>query len=296
MLPIILITYSAARGWQITPRDREMLAALDYGPLTGRQLEKLSDTWAEPFPSARMVRERLQRMAEAKLVKPHYYAVIRSIKPENYYVLTRRGYQLVHGPDSEPPTKGYCSPVTLVRQCHQQALSDFIVHTAVGAHRSGTNLTGFRRENTIRLDAGGKSVYPDCSFLLAAKDETFRFFAEIDTGSERVRSDKDTDSIERKLRTYDAFQTVKPGTRFRVLFVCLQNSRDRMLHILETAARVISDPNRTLFYGITLTDYLTTLYPVTSPRFLDHRGGTHSLVPDMKAASLLSLAELHQAA
>ena len=166
---------SVTRGWQITPRDLEMLAALDYAPLTGRQLEKLSDTWAEPFPSARMVRERLQRMAEAKLVKPYNYAVIRSIKPENYYVLTRRGYQLVHGPDSEPPTKGYCSPVALVRQCHQQALSDFIVHTAVGAHRSGAQLTGFRRENTIRLDAGGQSVYPDCSFLLAEKTRRFVF-------------------------------------------------------------------------------------------------------------------------
>lgn len=273
-----------------------MLAALDYGPLTGRQLEKLSDAWAEPFPSGRMARERLQRMAEAKLVKPYNYAVVRSIKPENYYVLTRRGYQLVHGPDSEPPTKEYCSPIALVRQFHQQALSDFIVHTAIGAHRSGIQLTGFRRENTIRLDAGGRSVYPDSSFLLTNKDEHFRFYAELDTGSERIRSDKDTDSIERKLRTYDAFQTLQSGARFRVLFVCVQSSRDRMLHILETAARVISDPNRTLFYGITLTDYLTTLYPVTSPRFLDHRGGQHSLIPDVKAASLLSPAELHHAA
>ena len=287
---------SASRGWQITPRDLEMLAALDYGPLTGRQLEKLSDAWAEPFPSGRMARERLQRMAEAKLVKPYNYAVVRSIKPENYYVLTRRGYQLVHGPDSEPPTKEYCSPIALVRQFHQQALSDFIVHTAIGAHRSGIQLTGFRRENTIRLDAGGRSVYPDSSFLLTNKDEHFRFYAELDTGSERIRSDKDTDSIERKLRTYDAFQTLQSGARFRVLFVCVQSSRDRMLHILETAARVISDPNRTLFYGITLTDYLTTLYPVTSPRFLDHRGGQHSLIPDVMAASLLSPAELHHAA
>ncbi len=284
---------SSVRGWQITPRDLKLLAALDYAPLTGRQLEKLSGTWAESFPSNRMVRQRMQRMTEAKLVKPYYYAVIRSVKPENYYVLTRRGYQLVHGPDSKPP-KGHGLPIALVRQCHQQALSDFIVHTAVAAHRSGAELTGFRRENTIRLDAGGQTVYPDCSFLLTNKAETFRYFAEIDTGSERVRSDKDTESIERKLRTYDAFQSAKPGARFRVLFVCLQNSRDRMLHILETAARVISDPNRTLFYGITLTDYLTTLYPVTSPRFLDHRGGRHSLLPEMKAAALLSPAELHQ--
>ncbi len=269
-----------------------MLAALDYGPLTGRQLEKLSATWPESFPSARMVRQRLQRMADAKLVKSHYYAVVRSIKPENYYVLTRRGYKLVHGPDSEPPTKGYCSPIALVRQFHQQALSDFVVHTAVGAHRSEAKLTGYRRENTIRLDAGGRSVYPDSSFLLSKASETFRFFVELDTGSERIRSEKDSDSIERKLRTYDAFQALEPGARFRVLFVCVQSYGDRLLHILETAAKIISDPNRTLFYGITLTDYLTTLYPVTTPRFLDHRGHHHSLLPDVDASTLLPSATL----
>ena len=105
---------------------------------------------------------------------------------------TREGYQLVHGPDSEPPTKGFFSPVGLGRQPHQQALSDFIVHTAWGAHQSGLSLAGFYRENSIRLDAGGRSVYPDCSFLLTRGREQFRFFAEIDNGTERVRSQKDT--------------------------------------------------------------------------------------------------------
>jgi hypothetical protein len=123
----------------------------------------------------------------------------------------------------------------------------------------------------------------------------FRFFAEIDNGTERVRSQKDSDSIERKIRTYDAFQDMSPSSRFRVLFVSVQNSRDRLMHILETAARVIRDPNRTLFYGITLTDYLTTLYPVTSPRFVDHRGRAQSLIPDVKAASLLPAVALQPA-
>jgi hypothetical protein len=45
-----------------------MLAALDYAPFTARQPEKLSATWAGAFPSDRMVRERLQRMAEANLL------------------------------------------------------------------------------------------------------------------------------------------------------------------------------------------------------------------------------------
>ena len=97
---------STSPGWQITARDRELLAALDFAPFTARQLHKLSRTWSEAFSSARLVRERMQRLAAAKLVKPHRYAILRPGQPENYYVLSREGYTLVHGPDNEPPTKG----------------------------------------------------------------------------------------------------------------------------------------------------------------------------------------------
>lgn len=279
---------STSPGWQITPRDRELLASLALAPFTARQLRKLSQTWSEGFSSARLVRERLQRLTAAKLVNPHRYAILRPGQPENYYVLSREGYELVHGPDSEPSTKGVLSPVALGRQPHQQALSDFIVHTAWGAHESGLGLAGLYRENTIRLDAAGKSVLPDCSFLLTRGREQFRFFVEIDNGTERVRSQKDCESIERKIRTYDAFQDLRPDHRFRVIFVSAQNSRDRLLNILETAAKVIRDPNRTLFYGITLANYLTTHLPVTSPRFLDHRGQRQPLIPDVQVASLRS--------
>lgn len=287
---------SSSPGWQITPRDRELLAALHYAPFTARQLHKLSCTWTEPFSSARLVRDRLQRLAAAKLVAAHRYAILRPGQPENYYVPTRQGYQLVHGPDSEPPTKGFLSRVALGRQPHQQALSDFIVHTAWGAHQSGLSLAGFYRENTIRLDAGARSVYPDCSFLLMRGRERFRFFVEIDNGTERVRSQKDTESIERKIRTYDAFQDRRPGHRFRVLFVSAQNSRERLSHILDLAAQVIRDPNRTLFYGTTLATYLTTHHPVTAPRFLDHRGDGQPLVPDIKLASARPPAALRSVA
>jgi hypothetical protein len=279
----------------LSPRDLVLLAALDYAPLTARQLQKLSDTWEIPFPSSRLVRERMQRMAEAKLVTSHPYAILRPGQPEHYYLLTRQGYELVHGPDVEPPTRGYFSPIALARHPHQQALSDFIVHTAWGSHQSGVLLNGVYRENTICLTAGGQSLYPDSSFLLTRDNAHFRFFAEIDNGTERVRSQKDNDSIERKIRTYDTFQDTSPSNRFRVLFVSVQNSRDRLLHILETAARVMREPNRTLFYGITLAEYLTSLHPVTSTRFLDHRGRRQSLIPDVKAPSFLSPASLQPA-
>jgi hypothetical protein len=86
-----------------------------------------------------------------------------------------------------------------------------------------------------------------------------------------VRSNKDTDSIERKIRIYDAYQDRNPGDRFRVLFISASNSRERITHILQTAARVMQNPNRTLFYGITLLEYLASSIPVTAPLFVDHR-------------------------
>jgi hypothetical protein len=281
-----------ALGWQITARDLEMLAALDYAPFTARQLHKLSSTWRMSFGTPRLVRERLLRMNQAKLVTAHCYAILRPGHPEHYYLLTRQGYQLVHGPDSDPPTKGYFSPVALGRQPHQQALSDFIVHTACGADRAGVGFTSVYRENALRLDAAGQSLFPDCSFLLTQNDDQFRFFVEIDNSTERVQSQKATDSIERKIRTYCAYQDLNSATRFRVLFISAQNSRERLRHILDTARQIIRDPNRTLFYGITLAEYVATQLPVTSPRFLDHRGQCQSLIPEVRVASLLSPAVL----
>lgn len=278
---------SKTPGWQITPRDLELLAALDYAPLTARQLQKLSETWATPFGSVRLVRERLQRLAAAKLVTSHPYSIMQPGQPELYAVLTRRGFQLVHGPDVEPTTKGCFSPVALARQPHQRALSDFIVHTAWGAWQSEIRLLSFYRENTIRLDAGGQSVYPDSSFVLSRGNESFRFYVEIDNGSERVQSQRDADSIERKIRTYEAYQDLVPTSRFRVVFVSARDSAPRLQHILGLAGRIARDSNRTLFYGITQTRFLTSPYAVTSPIFWDPRGRTQSLIPDIPVATLL---------
>ncbi len=250
-------------GWLVTPRDVELLRALDYAPLTARQLEKLSMTWEAPFRSTRLVRERLQRMGEAKLVSVHRYAILDRGQPENYYLLSRRGYRLLHGPDSQPPTKGYFSPAGLARQPHQRAVSDFVVHTACGAHRSGIRFTGFYRENTIRLAADGQSIYPDASFALVTRDDkVFRFFVEIDNDTERIRSQKDADSIERKIRTYDAVQDQSPERRGSC-----------------------SSPRR-------IPQRDSTTFSVTSPLFVDHRGDRQSLVPDIRAGSLLAPAAL----
>src|SRR5438046_1538414 len=66
-----------------------------------------------------------------------------------YYTLSRLGWQLLHCEEQVTvPKRSFC-PVGVARQFHSLSLADFIVHTAVAAHRDGIILTGFYRENAI---------------------------------------------------------------------------------------------------------------------------------------------------
>lgn len=168
---------------------------------------------------------------------------------------------------------------------------DQSLHRAHGLrhHRCGKQFTAFNRENTVQLTVDGDTVFPDASFVLQQDGEPFRYFLEMDTGSESIVSPKKSaDSIERKIRIYEAFQDAHPQTRFRVLFVSARNSAQRLGHVLDVAGRIARDPNRTVFYCITLKQYLANKFPVTSPIFIDHRRGRQSLVPDIGLAKLRS--------
>jgi len=260
-------------------RDRELLTALDWAPMTARQLLKLSATWPQPFRSQRNMRDRLQQLGEVGLVRSFRYAAVDPGQPENYYQLSREGYRTVHGPDAVLPTKGYGAEVAISRQLHTRALADVLVHTAVAAHRSRIVMTGVYRENSLRLSAGQESVYPDAAFILVAPDQnTYRFFLEIDCGTERVRSDRSDQSWERKLQVYDQVQDQWAENRFRVLIVTVRSGPERLERILNLAGRVQRSPHRTLFYGATLYAYLGSTFAATSPLFADHRGRRQSLV------------------
>ncbi len=252
----------------VTPRDLEILAALDRTPLTAAQLLKLSRTFARPFTTERRVRERLQVLSAADLVLQSQYATC-SPGILSYYLLTKVGYRLLHSPDASPPTKRYFSPIGIANQYHTQGLADFIVHTAVCAHRAALRLKNFSRENTLRLEAGDQFLWPDCSFQLLRPDGIeFSFFVELDNSTERIRSQKELDSWQRKIGLYDEYQNTSRA-RFRVLIVATR-SAERLGNILAAAAELVRNPHRSLFYGITLGDYLAQSEGVTSPCFKDH--------------------------
>ncbi|MBI3468313.1 MAG: replication-relaxation family protein [Planctomycetes bacterium] len=270
----------------LTTRDLEILAALDCCPLTALQLLKLSRIFGRPFTGERRVRERLQILCDGGRVRRSQYATA-DRGALNYYTLLPAGYHVLHGPDAKPPTKRYFGPIGFAREPHTRALADFVVHTAVAAHDAGVRFTGFYRENAFWLPVGGEMLYPDCAFQRIAFDREFSFFVELDNSGQRMRSSsEDAESWQRKIRLYEAFRDLCP-LRFRVLVVTTR-STERLGHILELAASSARNPQRSLFYGTTLSRFLNETCAVTAPCFTDHRCRLVSLVPRLRAAETLT--------
>lgn len=260
----------------LTARDLEILTALDRCPLTAEQFLKLSQAFAVPFTKERRVRERLQQLVAAGRVRRwHYHTAGRGAL--GYYTLSRLGHQLLRSDESAPAAKRAFGPVGIVREFHTLRLADFIVHTAVTAHQAGLKLAGFYRENAFCLTVGEESLFPDCAFqLVTPSGFPFSFFVELDNSTEAIRSDKDRDSWERKLRLYDAFQDITP-VRFRVLVLATRSS-ERLGHILDAAKAILGNPQRGLVYGAYLGAFLKRPDALTSPCFRDHLGRRRALV------------------
>jgi hypothetical protein len=260
----------------LTARDLEILTALDRCPLTAEQFLKLSQAFAVPFTDERRVRERLQQLVAAGRVRRWHYSTA-GRGALGYYTLSRLGHQLLYADEAAPAAKRAFGPVGIARQFHTLRLADFIVHTAVCAQLAGLKLAGFYRENAFRLTVGEESLYPDCAFqLVTPSGFPFSFFIELDNSTEAIRSDKDRDSWERKLRLYDAFQDLTP-VRFRVLVLTTRSSA-RVGHILDAAKAILTNPQRGLVYGAYLGDFLARPDALTSPCFRDHLGRRRALV------------------
>lgn len=265
----------------VTPRDIEMLMALDSCPLTARQLLKLSRTFDPPFTTERRVRERLEQLRRVGWVCSWPYATISHGGSPYYWKLTRNGFRLFHGSDTALPNRRHFEEIAIGHHHHTQSLADFIVQTFVAAHRFGIEVRYFARENSVRMEAAGSVLYPDCAFQLFTSDgRAFNFVVELDNGTERIRSPQDVESIERKLRGYDLHQSSIPSFdhgRFVVLFVTTRSS-DRLSHILQAAVRIMRNPRRTLFLGVTLSAFLNHDTPLTAPLFQSPTGRQQSLI------------------
>lgn len=264
----------------VTSRDIEILVALDRCPLTVEQLLKLSSAFeSHPFTSPRSVQDRLQKLCSAKWIRRWRYATTSRGASPHYYKLTLLGYRILYGEDAEPLSKRQFQEIAIARHHHTVALSDFIVHTAVAADNRHYRMQGFYRENTLKLTVGAETLLPDCAFELAsAQGRQLNFVVELDNSTETVRSEKDTESWNRKIRLYDELQERSFPRRFRVLIVTTRSS-DRLTHILEAARSTVRNQKRSLFYGVHLAHYLGQQDAVVAPCFRDHSGRPASLLP-----------------
>jgi hypothetical protein len=267
-----------------TSRDIELLTLLVMGPLTTTQLLKFSQTFtAGPFRSVRTLLDRLHRLAAGGFVRrfPLAIASARGGGLPHYYKVTPAGLRLVYGEDARAPSKQFFAPVAVARHHHTHSLAEFLVTTAVAAHKHGYRLHNVHPENTLVLDVNGERLIPDTSFDLASQGSAFRYLIEQDCSTETIRSAKHDDTIDRKLRLHDAYQDLS-GERHRVVFVT-SRSRERVKNILTAAATLVRNPQRTLFLGVYLPDFLNAADPVGEPLFLDHRGRQHAFLPDIPA-------------
>ena len=193
---------------QLTRRDLALQEAVDRHPFTTDQLFRLSVTFAEQFTQERLPRRRLQQLRETGLLQSWTLATVGRGGAPHYWKLTRTGYQWLQGDEIPLPSRRFFEAIAPGHHHHTRCLGDFLVQTLVAAHRQGIAVRHFARENSVTLEANGFLVVPDCAFQLHTPDgRVFHYCVELDNGTERVRSRLDVESIERKLRGYDAHQS-----------------------------------------------------------------------------------------
>lgn len=266
---------------RIGSRDLEILQALDRCPLTPEQLLRLSQSFQQPFTDAHNVRRRLRELSEAELIRSFVYAMANDGRSPRYYKLTRDGYRFLYGADATLPRRRYFEAIRPGHHHHSFCLAEVVVHLCVTAAKHDCDVLHFARENSVKLQADAFTLFPDAAFVVRRSDgKTFPFVVELDNGTERVRSKQDVESIERKIRGYDIhqgkFDKFDPD-RYLVLFVTTR-SRDRLQHILSTAASIVSQPQRTVFVGTELKEFLS-VDPFVQSALQDHRGLRRQIIP-----------------
>lgn len=266
---------------RIGPRDIELLQALDRCPLTVAQLLRISNTFASPFRDIGNLRRRMRALHDAGFVNWWRYAVASEGQSPKYFKLSRDGYRLLYGMDVAIPRRRYFEEIKPGHHHHTFCLAEFLVHLIDVGHRHGIEIREFAHENSFKLEAGGFTLYPDCGFQLLTQDgRSFNFMVELDNGTERIHTRLDVESIERKLRAYDAHQrqfAASDPRRYLVLFVTTR-SQIRLQNIMRQADVVMINRQRTVFIGCDFKSLLEA-DPVSDSVYSDHRGLRRSLIP-----------------
>lgn len=265
---------------QITARDREILCSLYRDPKTPDQLLRESVVFNEPFHTQLRLQVRLKQLTDAGILKRWRYFDGTDGAAPYYYKLSREGFRLVAGPDALPPTKRYFAEISPSLHRHHRAVADCNIQMLVSARQSRIRIAEFHPQDSLVLSIGNERVIPDSTWQLVPQNERHhRFYFEIDCSTESLVSQHQSNTLEQKIRRYEALHYKSPQP-FRVVFVFTQ-STDRRDHFLKLAAKVVKNSHRVIFYGAVLHDFVTAVDVLHAPVCHDQNSANTSLITEV---------------
>ncbi len=270
----------------ISPRDLALLRLLDLTPATAVQIRKASITFGDqPFRDERRVRERMQSLGDAGLVRS-FPAAIFGGGVMLYYRLTQEGFRSAFPEAIDNPPRVSLNEIAPSRLRHAMATADVIVHTLVACHERGVRVLKTTGDGRLTLAIGEHRQQPDFHMQLAFAGRTFNLVFEIDNATEPLDSHREQ-SIRTKILGYETYQDwvlrswkdsgeIGPRPGFRVVF--LTTGAERANHILWLARDLARNKDRRLVYASTQDKYLSEPHAITAPIFNDHHGEWQALV------------------
>jgi hypothetical protein len=265
---------------QISDRDIEILSCLDHAPFTPSQLFSFSQTFTRPFGNPQNLRRRLRELKRVGLVQSYQYAIANNGRAPSYFKLTRTGFKVLFGHHSALPKRRYFESISDSHHHHTHCLSEFIVALQLACSRNDFALKKMTRENSVCIETKPFRLFPDCTFQISVGKKQFNYVVELDNGTERIRSARDVESIERKIRGYEAFQSQfgpSDAERFIVLFVTTR-SQQRLDHMLDAVDDLTLNSQRTNFLGTSLEAFRKADNPFAENIWLDHNGRKRPLI------------------
>ncbi len=275
-----------SQGVALSPRDLAMLRLLDLTPATAVQIRKASVTFGdEPFKDERRVRERLQSLGDAGLVRS-FPAAISGGGTMSYYRLTNEGYRVAIPESIDEPPRRSINEIAPSRLRHAMVTADAIVHTLVACHERGVRVQRTLGDGRLTLSIGEHRQQPDFHMQLAFAGRTSNLVFEIDNATEPLDSHREQ-SIRTKILGYETYQDwvlrswkdsgeQGPRPSFRVVF--LTTGTGRANHILWLAHELARNRDRRLVYATTQDVFLSEPHASTAPILNDHHGDWQALV------------------
>ena len=264
---------------QLTDRDHEALGALQQLPLTSDQLFRLSQTFQTPFPSERVLRRRMQRLAEEGMVRRFFFAFPSNGRNPAYWRLTRGAFRLINqlSGTSPLPRRSMFGAMGVSLHFHTNRLCEVVVNMLIAAHREVVVVQSLNLESHLAIDSD-HWITPDATLELQTSDgRNYTFFVELDTATERIATrQRLPSSIQKKLEQYERYRKTC-SEQFRVLFVTT-SSQQRATNILRFSDTLTNNRAACCVYATHLPRLVESSNCLLDQVFEDHQLNAVSLV------------------